>query len=405
MSAQTTLLPRFALTQPFPVTKTREVSSTHAVTITPVNSRRSLAEFINLPKHLHRNDVNWIAPLDLQIKQFLDRRRHPFYDHGEAEAFLAKRNGQTVGRILASDDSRYNQAHGSNVGCFGLFDSIDDQQTCRSLLDSATRWLRARGRTELLGPIDYSTNYPSGLLIEGFSTPPSVMMNHHPEYYQSLLSSYGLTKAKDLYAWWFDGENQMDAVWQQRVAKLANRFRVKTRPISFKNFDEEIARCKTIYNESFEENWGFVRMTDAEFDHLAKDLKQMAVPELIQLAEVDGRPVGLSITLPNLNEAIEPLGGRLTTGGIPIGLLRLAYRLKRVKTGRLAVLGVVPGYRRRGVAESLIQQTFDIGFGKLGYRGAELGWTLEDNVMVNRVIERVGGQHYKTYRIYKKEIG
>jgi len=363
-----------------------------------------MAEFIDFPKRLHRDDPHWIAPLDLQVKQFLDQKRHPFYDHGEAEAFLAIRNGKTVGRILASDDSRYNMAHGSNVGCFGLLDTIDDQSTCRCLLDSATRWLMARGRTELLGPIDYSTNYPSGLLIDGYGTPPSVMMNHHPEYYQSLLSSCGLTKAKDLYAWWFDRENQMDAVWQQRVAKLAGRYRVQVRPISFKHFDEEIARCKTIYNESFEENWGFVRMTDAEFDHLAKDLKQMAVPELIQLAEVDGRPVGLSITLPNLNEAIQPLGGRLTTAGIPIGLLRLAYRLKRVKTGRLAVLGVVPGYRRRGVAESLIQQTFDTGFGNLGYQGAELGWTLEDNVMVNRMIERVGGRRYKTYRIYRKEM-
>jgi len=404
MTTQSTLLPRFALSNLELATKTRTQQSSTLVTVETVNTRQQMTEFIELPKRLHQDDPNWVAPLNLQVKQFLDKEKHPFYQHGHAEAFLAKRNSQTVGRILVSDDSRYNRLHDSNVGCFGLFDTIDDQRTCRTLLNTATRWLKARGRSELLGPIDYSTNYPSGLLIDGFGTPPSVMMNHHPQYYQQLLSDCGLTKAKDLYAWWFDGQNQMDATWRERVNKLSNRFRVKVRPISFKNFDAEIARCKTIYNESFEANWGFVKMTDAEFDHLAKDLKQMAVPDLIQLAEVDGQPVGLSITLPNINEAIQPLNGKLTTAGIPIGLVRLLYRLKKVKTGRLAVLGVVPGYRRRGVAEALIQKTFQKGFGKLGYHGAELGWTLEDNPLVNRMIERVGGRHYKTYRIYRKDI-
>jgi GNAT superfamily N-acetyltransferase len=347
--------------------------------------------------------IGW-RPWICKSSSFLTVAAIPFYQHGEAEAYLAKRRGQTVGRILVSDDSRYNQVHGSNAGCFGLLDVIDDPRVCRSLLDAATRWLLARGRTEILGPIDYSTNYPCGLLVDGFNSSPSVMMNHHPEYYQRLLAGCGLTKAKDLYAWWFDTENQLDATWRQRVGKISSRYRVKVRPISFRDYDAEIARCKAIYNESFEANWGFVRLTDAEFEHLAKDLKQMAVPQLIQLAEVDGRPVGLSITLPNINEAIQPLRGKLTTAGLPIGLMRLAYRLKKVQTGRLAVLGVVPGYRRRGVAEALIQQTFHQGFGCLGYRGAELGWTLEDNVMVNRMIERVGGRRYKTYRIYRKNL-
>jgi len=404
MTTQSTFLPRIVLPRPQFAVGTRQEHSTMSVTIEPVRTRQQLAKFIDLPKRLHRDDPHWIAPLDVQLRQFLDRRRHPFYHHGDAEALLAQRNEQTVARILVSDDSRYNSLHGSNVGCFGLLDSIDDQRTCRTLMDAATRWLTARGRTELLGPIDYSTNYPSGLLVDGFGAPPSVMMNHHPQYYQRLISGCGLTKAKDLYAWWFDENNRMDATWRARVNRLASRFRVRVRPISFKDFDNEIARCKAIYNDSFEANWGFVKMTDAEFDHLAGDLKQMAVPELIQLAEVDGRPVGLSITLPNLNEAIQPLGGRLTTAGLPIGLLRLMVRLKKVKTGRLAVLGVVPGYRRRGVAEALIQHTFQEGFVKLGYHGAELGWTLEDNVLMNRMIERVGGRRYKTYRIYRKAI-
>lgn len=404
MTTQTSLMPKIALAPSRLATRLAELPSTKSVTVETVRSPSELAEFIALPKRLYRTDAHWVAPLDLQIKQFLNQATHPFYRHGTAEAFLARRNGQTVGRILVSDDPRYNQSHNSNVGCFGLLETTNDVRTCRTLLDTASRWLKARGRTEILGPIDYSTNYPTGLLVDGFDTPPSVMMNHQPEYYQYLFTACGLSKAKDLYAWHFDGRNQMNAAWRERVERLTSRYRVKVRPISLKDFDAEIARCKEIYNESFEENWGFVKMTDAEFDHLGREVKQMAVPELIQLAEVDGRPVGLSLAMPNLNEAIKPLGGRLTTAGIPIGLVRLLVRLRKVKTVRLAVLGVLPGYRRRGVAEAMIQQTFQNGFEKLGYRSAELGWTLEDNRLVNRMIERVGGRRYKTYRIYQKEL-
>lgn len=403
MTHPTTALPRITLSSLRAGTQPLEKSSAKTTTIAPVRTRKDLAEFIQLPKQLHSTNAHWVAPLDLQVKQFLDRK-HPFYRHGEAEAFLARRDGQVVGRILVSDDSRYNKAHNSNVGCFGMIESNNDVRTVRKLIDHASQWLQSRGRTELLGPIDYSTNYPTGLLVEGFDTSPSVMMNHQPEYYQYLLEACGLEKAKDLYAWWFDSKNQMDEQWRQRVTRLAERYQVKVRPISLKNFKAEIARCKTIYNESFESNWGFVKMTDAEFDHLASEIRQMATPELIQIAEVESLPVGLSLAMPNFNEAVQPLKGRLTTAGIPIGLARLWYRMRKVKTGRLAVLGVLPGYRRRGVAEALIQQTFANGFGKLGYTGAELSWTLEDNVLVNRMIERVGGQKYKTYRIYRKQL-
>lgn len=403
MTTQTTALPRIALSALQLRTTDIELAAATSTTVRPVRTRQDLAEFIALPKRLHAANQHWVAPLDLQLKQFLDRS-HPFYRHGDAEAFLAVHNGKVVGRILASDDSNYNRSHGSNVGCFGMIEMNNDVRTCRKLIDSASRWLSDRGRTELLGPIDYSTNYPTGLLVDGFDTGPSVMMNHQPEHYQYLLESCGLTKAKDLYAWWFDGENRMDGRWRQRVERLTDRYGVTVRSISFKNFDTEIARCKMLYNESFETNWGFVKMTDAEFDHLAKEIKQMATPDLIQIAEVDGQPVGLSLAMPNFNEAVKPLKGRLTKCGLPIGLARLLFRMRKIKTGRLAVLGVLPGYRRRGVAEALIQQTFENGFGKLGYTGAELGWTLEDNVLVNRMIERVGGRKYKTYRLYSKQL-
>ncbi len=403
MTTHTPTMPQIALSSLRANVSSSILTSAKTTSVSPVRTRQDLNEFVQLPKRLYAGNRHWVAPLDMQVRQFLNRS-HPFYRHGEAEAFLARRDGRVVGRILVSDDSRYNKAHGSNVGCFGMIETNNDVRTVGKLIDSASRWLQERGRSELLGPIDYSTNYPTGLLVDGFDTPPSVMMNHQPEYYQYLLEACGLRKAKDLYAWWFDSENRMDEGWQQRVARLTSRYNVQVRSISFKNFKTEIARCKAIYNESFESNWGFVKMTDDEFDHLAREIRQLASPDLIQIAEVEGQPVGLSLSLPNLNEAVQPLGGRLTTAGIPIGLVRLLYRMRQVKTGRLAVLGVLPGYRRRGVAEALIQQTFKNGFGKLGYSGAELGWTLEDNVLVNRMIERVGGRKYKTYRIYRKQL-
>jgi GNAT superfamily N-acetyltransferase len=229
-------------------------------------------------------------------------------------------------------------------------------------------------------------------------------MNHHPRYYQRLLTRYGLHKAKDLYAWWFNRENNLDSVWAARVNRLAERYQVQVRPMDMKDFDAEIARCKALYHASLEQNWGFVRMTDAEFDHLAHLLKRLARPELVQFAYVAGAPVGVAVTLPNLNEAIQPLDGRLATAGLPIGLMRLVHRMGKIRTGRLAVLGVLPGYRKRGVAESLVLQTFHNCVCKLGYHGAELSWTLEDNTLINRLIENVGGRKYKTYRIFEKDL-
>jgi GNAT superfamily N-acetyltransferase len=399
-----------ALYSPFlPVAAPRcawaELSTAAApVSVHAIASRRDVAEFIELPKRIHQRDANWVAPLDMQVREFLDPKKHPFYKHGAAQAFLARRDGQVVGRIVVSDDPAYNKVHGTNLGCFGMFEVIDDVRTARALLDRASAWLRARGRTQIMGPVDYSTNYPCGLLVDGFDTPPVVMMNHQPAYYERLFKRYGLEKAKDLYAWWFSREHNMDAAWSDRVTRLTERYQVKVRPLDMNDFDAEIARCKQIYHQSLEQNWGFVKMSDAEFDHLARDLKRLAEPELVQFAEVDGKPVGVSITLPNINEAIQPLGGRLMNGGLPIGLIRLACRLKKIRTGRLAVLGVVPGYRKRGVAESLIWQTLRAGLDKFDYHGAELSWTLEDNTLVNRMIERVGGKKYKTYRIFSKSL-
>ncbi|HEX5500671.1 MAG TPA: hypothetical protein VFX03_15650, partial [Thermomicrobiales bacterium] len=360
--------------------------------------------FVRFPWQIYRGDAHWAPPLLIERKDFINPRLHPFYRHGAAAQFLAYRDGRLVGRIQASDDPHYNAEHDANLGCFGLFESIDDDDVAAALFQAAVDWLRGRGRTRVLGPIDYSTNYACGLLVDGFNTPPRIMMNHNPPYYAALLEGCGLVKAKDLYSWWFDDRLDVLDAWRAKAERLAARGRFQVRHFRLADFDAEIERCKTVYNAAWERNWGFVKMSDAEFAYMAKHLRQLAAPELLLLAEVDGRPVGFSMTLPDLNEAIRPLDGKLFRWGLPIGLVRLLRNQRRIRTARLLTLGVVEGFRRRGISELLILRTLDYGKHVAHYTGAELGWTLEDNELINRTILAVGGQRYKTYRIYEREI-
>ena len=289
-----------------------------AVEVREVTTRRELDQFVKLPWPIYAGDPHWVPPLLIEVKEFLNRKKHPFYLHGDATQFLALRGGAAVGRILVSDDPNFNQAHGTNLGCFGLFESVDDPRVAQALLAAAAEWLRAKGRTAILGPIDYSMNYPCGLLLEGFDTPPRIMMNHHPPYYAALLESCGLAKAKDLYGWWFADPYDMVSQWRRRAEWLARRGRVTVRAFRKRDFEADVQRARDVYCSAYEKNWGFVRLTDAEFRYLARQLARIAVPEMVLLAEADGKPVGFSITLPDVNEAIRPLDGRLTTLGTAI---------------------------------------------------------------------------------------
>ena len=369
-----------------------------------VRNRGDLDRFIKLPWRIYAEDPHWVPPLLVDVKEFLDRRKHPFYRHGEAAQFIAARGGETIGRILVSDDPVYNKDRGENLGCFGMFECVDDRATAHALLDAAAGWLRGRGRSSIRGPIDYSTNYPCGLLVDGFHTPPRIMMNHHRRYYAGLLESWGLQKAKDLYAWWFVDSLNLMAKWQARAERLARRGGVTIRSFRMSDFAAEVKRCQSVYNAAMGELWGFAKLTEAEFQYLADRLKKLAMSEQALLAEVDGRTVGFSITLPDINEAIRPLNGRLTSFGLPWGLWRFLRRKRHITTARMAVLDVLKEYRRRGIAELLILRTLEYGKNVIGYTGAELSWTFEDNDLVNRTIQAVGGRRYKTYRIYEKPL-
>lgn len=378
--------------------------SVSSLEVREVRDRKDLDRFIKLPWRIYAEDPNWVPPLLTEVKEFLNPRKHPFYLHGAATKYIALRGGETVGRILVSDDPRYNQAHGENLGCFGMFDCDNDPQAAKGLLDVAAGWLAARGRTTIRGPIDYSLNYPSGLLVEGFDTPPRIMMNHNRRYYAGLLESWGLRKAKDFYAWWFADPYDLLSKWRKLADRLNRRGRICVRPFRMDDFEAETRRSSEIYNAAMSEHWGFIGLTAAEFQYMAKQLRQLAVADLVLLAEIDGRPVGFSFALPDINEAVGPLDGRLTRYGVPIGLFRLLRGKRRMKTARMVVLSVLKEYRRRGIAEMLILSTLERGRTLMHCSAAELGWTLEDNRAVNRTIEAVGGRRYKTYRIYEKGL-
>jgi len=379
-------------------------TASNNISVRRVQSKQERADFIRFPWKVMKNDPCWVPPLVMDRQDFLDRKKHPFYLHGDAELLLATRGSEVVGRILVSEDPRYNEVHKSKVCCFGMFDAIDDPQVAKELFDAAEAWGKARGLTEMLGPIDYSSNYELGLLIDGFDTPPRVMMKHNPRYYQGLFEASGFTKAKDLYAYWITSDKDPPQRWRDLAERMAKRGGVTIRPAEMKNFASEVGHIKRIYNEAWEDNWGFVKMTDAEFDHLAKDLKMLLRPELALIAEVKGEPVGFSLALPDLNEALAHLpNGKLTTLGLPIGLGKLLYWMKKIHTLRLVILGVLPGYRRRGITELLILQTYDVGR-SLGFNACEMGWTLEDNDLINKPIEALGSERYKSYRLYQRPI-
>lgn len=373
------------------------------IKVSQVASRADRDAFIRFPWEIYRDDPAWVPPLLLERKEFLDRKKHPFYEHGDAALFLARRNGEIVGRIMASDDPNYNALHRSNVGCFGLFESVNDRAVASALFEAAGDWLRTKGRDEIMGPIDYSTNYVCGLLVEGFQFPPTLLTAHNPPYYAALIEGFGFSKVMDFYAWWFSEPERAATRLRRLSASLKSRITARIRAGNLKDFGSEATRLREIYNEAWKENWGFVPFTEREFQFLAKELKQLVVPEFTLIAEVGDEPVGFILCVPDINVAFKKIDGRLTTFGIPIGLAKLLYYKSRTRTARLIALGVKPKYRRGGIAELLVLRIIEDAMIKRGFTG-ELSMTLENNILINRFLGAIGAKKYKTYRIYRRGL-
>ncbi|ADO72026.1 hypothetical protein [Stigmatella aurantiaca] len=373
------------------------------VTVTPVQGSADKTAFIRMAYPLYRGDSNWVPPLEMERRDFLDPRKNPFLEFGEVALFLARRGKDVVGRIAAVKDPRFNEFQGTNYGFFGLFECVNDAGVARGLFDAASQWLKAQGFTTMLGPMNFSGNQELGLLVDGFGSPPAIMTTYNPPYYAAIIEACGFTKAKDLWSF----ELSSSAEPPEKVVRIAEKIRqregITVRPANLKQLNEEVARLKAIYNSAWEKNWGFVPMTEREFDHLAREMKQIIRPELVLIAEVKGEPVAFSITLPDANEAIKAAGGRLTTFGIPVGLAKMLLAVRRIRRLRLITLGIKEGYRRRGIDAILYLDTLRTAR-RLGYEGGEISWTLEDNHLVNRAIESMGGQRSKTHRIYQRPL-
>ena len=372
------------------------------IAVSTVRSNKERDEFIKFQWRIYQDDPAWVPPLLIERKEFLDRDKHPFYRHGDAALFLARRNGEIAGRIMASDDPNYNTLHKTNVGCFGLFESIDDLDVARALFDGAANWLRQRGRSEIIGPIDYSTNYVCGLLINGFEHSPTLLTAHNPPYYARLIEANGFTKEIDWYAWWFDPKNAPVSRLRRLVESRMRRTSVRIRNFNLRDLAGESSRLAAVFNKAWERNWGFVPFTRAEAEHMAKEMRLIIDPRMTLVAEVDNEPIAFVICVPDINVALKHINGRLTQFGLPIGLIRLLWLRRKIRKARFVALGVLEKFRRTGIAEMLVLKVMEEG-ARRGMNG-ELSMTLESNVMVNRFIEAVGATVYKTYRIYRRPI-
>jgi GNAT superfamily N-acetyltransferase len=375
------------------------IVGTPPVRVRPVTAGGLRRTFIRLPWRIYRDDPHWVPPLIGQMKETFHPRKNPFYDHAEVQLFLADRGDRPVGRIAAVVNHVHNEFHDEQTGFFGFFECVNDQEVAGKLLDAARDWLRERGMKILRGPANFSSNDEWGLLVQGFDMSPVLMMPYNPPYYPELLECYGLAKVKDLYAYRMLIEEGLPDRLRRMAAKIEQKEGLTIRPIDMKNFDDELKRIKAIYNNAWSKNWGFVPMTEAEFDHLAKQLKPLVVPELVLFAEVDGQPAGFSLTLPDYNQALIHLNGRL----FPFGILKLLWHSRRIDHPRILVMGVVHEYQRRGIDAVFYIRTWDEGK-KRGYTWGEMSWILEDNEMMKRAMEMMGGRIYKTYRIYEMKI-
>ena len=370
--------------------------------IIPVNDRQQQRQFIRLPWSIYANDPVWIPPLMLERREHLSPR-NPYFEHAQFQSWIAYRNANAVGRISAQIDQLHLEQYQEKEGFFGMIEAEDDSETFKSLLDTAEGWLRDRGMRRVLGPYNLSINQEVGLLVDGFDTPPCMMMGHARPYYGPHIEENGYQKAKDVFAYLIDADFEHSAAMQTIIKRA--RKRVTIRSLSKSNFDDDLKIIEDIFNDAWSENWGFIPFTEAEFKQLGKDFKMIVDFELVKIAEVDGAPAAFMVTLPNINEAISDLNGHL----LPFGWIKLLWRLKVrfPETARIPLMGVCKQYHDSFLGAALALMVIQAGQPhgiKRGIKKVELSWILEDNKGIRDIIESIGGVAYKRYRIYSKDL-
>lgn len=362
---------------------------------------RDTKAFIKFPWQVYADDSRWVPPLLIERKMFLNPRKNPFFQHAKVQLFLARRRGRPVGRIAAVINEAHDHYHQERAGFFGLFECLPNAQDAgAALMEAAGKWVREHGATFLRGPVNLSTNeLDCGLLVQGFDLPPVFHSSYNPPYYATFIEACGFTKCKDLLAFLRDYDPPPAPRLQQAMARLQERRKVIIRPVNMRDFQADVARITAVYNDAWNDNWGFVPITDAEAQHMASALKLAVIPDLTLLAEVNGEPVGCFVALPDLNQALRHLKGHLT----PWGLLRFFYQRRRIDTVRVAMMGVKKRYRRLGIDLLLAAEIWKQA-SQHGIVHGEMSWVLEDNRLMIRALEEVDARPYKRYRLYQKNL-
>jgi GNAT superfamily N-acetyltransferase len=375
------------------------------VSIRRVESKRDLKRFVKVPFGLHGDSPQWVAPLIFERMEFLDRDKNPYFEHAEAEFLIAERDGEPVGRISVQVDERWDEYQGGSDAMFGFFESTDDPEVAGALLEAAAGWARDRGRARLLGPMDFTTNDEIGILIEGFDRRPMILEPWHPPYYKDLIEAEGFAKAMDVQMWELqfgdlkEGE-KFDPSIHAAAQKALRDEGIEIRNMSKRDMAAEVRRFSDVYNEAWGDNWGFVPVTEAEVEFQAKNLKQVIDEDWAYMAEKDGEVVGAALTLPDINQVMAGMNGRL----LPFGWLRFLLGRRKIDQLRVFALGVKHAYRHSGVAAGLYLKHLETAARPGAITGGEMGWILETNGPMNRAMEGMGGTVVKRYRIFERSL-
>jgi GNAT superfamily N-acetyltransferase len=369
------------------------------IKVKPVNSRKEFKAFLDLPDKLYKDDKNWVPKLDMDVKHLLSDK-NPFYQHAWKQLFLAYNGKEVVGRIAAIVDRKYIEFQEEKTGFFGFFECIDDREVAAALFNACVNVLKEKGMENILGPMNPSSNDECGLLIEGFDSPPRIMMPYNPQYYMTLIEDCGLSKARDLLALHMDVMGYDKMRLEGFVKRITKRNpQLSARPINLKDFRGEVENIKEIYNNAWVKNWGFVPWTDAQLEDIAGQLKPLVVPELVWIGCWEDKPIGFLMVLPDYNMAIKEIGRKL----LPFGWIKFLQAKKKLRESRLMAMGVMSEYQNKGIGALMYYNALETHRQK-GYTSTEFSWILEDNVETLRIGDLMGASVYKKYRVYQKSL-
>ena len=371
-----------------------------SIKIKKIKSKSDLNIFIKCQWNFYKNDPHWVPPLIMERKHLLDKNKNPFFKNAEAEYFIAERNGEIVGRIAAIKNDIHLKYHNDNTGFFGFFECINDQKVANALFDAAKSWLQQKGLTAMRGPANPSSNDEYGMLFNGFEDSPRLMMTYNPKYYNELCENYGMEKAKDLLAYKLENHKVMGSEKLKRVQQISrDRYHLKITHLDLKNFKGELEKVKIVYNKAWAPNWGFIPLSDDQIDAMAKDLKPLVEPSLVLFGEIDNQLVGFALVMLDYNQIFKSMNGRL----FPFNFIKLYTQKKKITYERIITLGIIPEHQKKGLDAVFYWEIVNRAH-KLGIDLGEASWILEDNDMMNRGAVVMGGDKYKTYRLWEIKI-